>query len=88
MGPRTDVDDVERRKILPLLGLELRPLCRPACSQSLYRLRYPGSFIGSDISLITQFEIMTYLNGNKFYVVTTYQSLKLKVIRKQKKKCN
>jgi hypothetical protein len=30
-------------KILPLLGLELRPLCRSASSQSLYRLRYPGS---------------------------------------------
>jgi hypothetical protein len=27
---------------LPLPGFELRPLCCPACSQSLYRLRYPG----------------------------------------------
>jgi hypothetical protein len=28
---------------LPLPGLEIRPLGRPARSQSLYRLRYPGS---------------------------------------------
>jgi hypothetical protein len=42
-SPRTGVDDVERTKILPLTGLEFRPLGRPARSQSLYRLRYPGS---------------------------------------------
>jgi hypothetical protein len=29
---------------LTLPGLELRPLGRPARSQSLYRLRYPGSY--------------------------------------------
>jgi hypothetical protein len=29
------------RKFLPLPGLELRPLGRPARSQSLYQLRYP-----------------------------------------------
>jgi hypothetical protein len=42
MGPRTGLDNVERRKILPLLGLELRHLGHPPLSQSLYRLRYPG----------------------------------------------
>jgi hypothetical protein len=42
MGPRADLDDVEWRKILPIQGLELRPLGRAAHSQSLYRLRYPG----------------------------------------------
>jgi hypothetical protein len=31
------------RKFLTLPGLELRLLGRPAGSQSLYRLRYPGS---------------------------------------------
>jgi hypothetical protein len=36
------VDDLEKRKFLTLPGLELRPLGSPACSQSLYRLRYPG----------------------------------------------
>jgi hypothetical protein len=34
---------MEKIKISLLPGLELRPLCRPACSQTLYRLRYPGS---------------------------------------------
>jgi hypothetical protein len=28
MGPRTGLEDVESRKILPVSGLELRPLCR------------------------------------------------------------
>jgi hypothetical protein len=37
------MDDVEKKKFLPLLALELRPLGRPARSQSLYRLSYPGS---------------------------------------------
>jgi hypothetical protein len=42
MGPRTGLDDVEIRKILSPPGL--RTLGRPARSQSLYRLRYRGSF--------------------------------------------
>jgi hypothetical protein len=37
------LDDVQKRKFLTLPGIELRPLDRPARSQSLYRLRYPGS---------------------------------------------
>jgi hypothetical protein len=43
VGPRAGLDDVEKRKFLTLPGLELRPLCRPARSQSPYRMRYPGS---------------------------------------------
>jgi hypothetical protein len=43
LGPRAGPDDVEKRKSLTQLGLELRPLGRPACSQSLYRLNYPNS---------------------------------------------
>jgi hypothetical protein len=39
VGPRAGLDYAERRKILRLPGLELRPLGRPASSQSLYRLR-------------------------------------------------
>jgi hypothetical protein len=34
--PRAGLDDVEKTKFLTLLGLELRNLCRPARSQSLY----------------------------------------------------
>jgi hypothetical protein len=43
MGPRTGLDEVERIKFFPLLWLELRPLGNPGHTQSLYRLRYPGS---------------------------------------------
>jgi hypothetical protein len=43
VGPRAGLDYVERRKFLALPGLKLRPLGRPACSQSLYGLLYPGS---------------------------------------------
>jgi hypothetical protein len=45
MGPRGCLDDVEKRKFLTLLGLELRPLNRPAINQWLYRLCYRDSEI-------------------------------------------
>jgi hypothetical protein len=45
MGPRASLDDVEKRKFLTVPGFELRPLGRPARSQLLYRLRYPGPSI-------------------------------------------
>jgi hypothetical protein len=37
MGPRAGLDDVEKRKLLLLPGLELRLLGRPTRGQSLYR---------------------------------------------------
>jgi hypothetical protein len=43
VDPSAGMDGVEKRKYLTLLELELRPLVRPARSQSLYRLSYPGS---------------------------------------------
>jgi hypothetical protein len=43
VGPRTGLNDMKKRKF-SLPGLELRPLGRPARSQSLYRPRYPGSY--------------------------------------------
>jgi hypothetical protein len=43
MGRRTDFEDMERRKILPLPGRGLRHLGHAARKQSLDRLRYPGS---------------------------------------------
>jgi hypothetical protein len=43
VGPRASLHDVEKRKFLTLPGLELRPLGRPARTQTLYRLRYSGS---------------------------------------------
>jgi hypothetical protein len=43
VDPRVTLDDVEKRKFFTLRGLKPRPLGRPARSQSLYRLSYPGS---------------------------------------------
>jgi hypothetical protein len=40
VGPKTSLNDVERRKILPLPEHELLPFGRPARSQSVYRLCY------------------------------------------------
>jgi hypothetical protein len=45
VDPRVGLDDLEKRKFLTLPGLKLRSLGRPARSQSLYRLCYPGSWL-------------------------------------------
>jgi hypothetical protein len=45
VDPRAGLDYVEKRKLLTLPGLEHRPLGTPVLSQSLYRLRYPGSVL-------------------------------------------
>jgi hypothetical protein len=37
------LNNMEKWNFLTLPGLELRPFVRPTRSQSLYRLRYPGS---------------------------------------------
>jgi hypothetical protein len=42
LNPRAGLNDMEKWKFFTLPGLELRSLGRPARSQSLYRLRYPG----------------------------------------------
>jgi hypothetical protein len=39
VGSRIGLNDVEKRKFLTLPELELRPVGRPARSQSLYRIR-------------------------------------------------
>jgi hypothetical protein len=64
VDPRAGLDDLEKRKFLSLPGLELRPLGRPASSQSLYRLRYPGSIIIIMIIII----IMTVTKTPNFAV--------------------
>jgi hypothetical protein len=42
--PSAGLDGVERKEFLTLSEMELRPLSRSVSSQSLYRLRYPGSY--------------------------------------------
>jgi hypothetical protein len=44
VGPRTGLHDMEKKTFLTLPVLKLRRLCRPARSQSLYRIRYAGSY--------------------------------------------
>jgi hypothetical protein len=67
MGSRASLDDVEKRKFLTLPGLELRPLGRLARSQSLYRLRYPGSLSTRVIK-----EIDIQFSKLCFYVYSIY----------------
>jgi hypothetical protein len=43
VGPRVGLEDVEKRKFLTIPGRELRPLGRPARSQSLYDYAILGS---------------------------------------------
>jgi hypothetical protein len=62
VGPRTGMDDVEKRKFLILPGFELRPLGRPVRSLSLYRLRYPGSLklpvpVGQEVGWVPDQEV-------------------------------
>jgi hypothetical protein len=40
VDPRTDLDDMDRRRFLLLLGFKLRPFDPPVYSQSLYRLSH------------------------------------------------
>jgi hypothetical protein len=58
VGLRADLDNVEERKFFALPGLELRPLCLPVHSQSLYRLRYPVSLFGDSINAIKKLQEM------------------------------
>jgi hypothetical protein len=44
-GVQVSPHEVENTKYLTLPEFELRPLGRPARSQSLYRLRSPGSLV-------------------------------------------
>jgi hypothetical protein len=55
-GPRAGLDDAERRNILPLPGLELRPLSWSASTQSLSRLHiYIGLYVCVHFYLSTSF---------------------------------
>jgi hypothetical protein len=63
---RAGLHDVQKKKFFTLPGLELRPLGRPARSQSLYRLSYPGSVI-----LSKQFSFINAdaMSGNRTAIV-------------------
>jgi hypothetical protein len=65
VDPRTGLDDVEKRIFLTLPGLELRTLGLPARSQSLYRLRYPGSLNKTSVLLKTSKKASLKLKAEK-----------------------
>jgi hypothetical protein len=81
---RAGLDDVEKRKFLNLPGLELRPLGRPARSQSLYRLCYPG-FCSVHVPLETQIlyfgQYLNFCTGFQVFLSVTPCSL-VKVYRR------
>jgi hypothetical protein len=56
VGPRAGMDAMENRAFLTLKGIELRPLGRPARSQSLYRPRYRGSQIDTRVLTLYQYD--------------------------------
>jgi hypothetical protein len=64
---RAGLDDVEKRKFLTLMGLELRPLSRPSRSQSLYRPCYPLDLQGLDkiMETLQILYIFLYLYGGE-----------------------
>jgi hypothetical protein len=69
VDPTASMDNVENRKFLTLPGFELRPLGRPAGSQSLYRLRYPGSFC----IITTDLKSFFYIISMKIRVLTVWR---------------
>jgi hypothetical protein len=58
VGTKTGLDMVENKTFLTLLGLELRIHNRPARSQTLYQLRYPGSL--NDVSISSKLSVWKY----------------------------
>jgi hypothetical protein len=85
VDPRGGLDDLENKKFLTLPGLELRPLSRPAHSQSLYRLRYPGSdTYGHDVNISAcslsakkKIGMKTNLKRSNFWNITPRTPLKV-----------
>jgi hypothetical protein len=65
VGPRARLNDMEEKKFLTLLELELPFFSQPACSQLLYWLHYPGTFISSRLMLICIWLIHTGFSHNK-----------------------
>jgi hypothetical protein len=86
VDPRASLDDLEKRKFLTLPGLELRPLGRPARSQSLYRLRYPCSLV-TDVSVETSAWIfrVEYMAGKRNFHILQREDLKPKSVREDER---
>jgi hypothetical protein len=88
VDPRAGLDDLEKRKFLTIPGLELWPLSRPARSQSLYRLSYPGFSLNAlQIYTQLQYEAVLYRTSSNVAVYTSTPFLHNQLrIRKQNEK--
>jgi hypothetical protein len=64
VGPRTGLDAVENRKILPLPGHELRPLGLPTSSQSRSRL----ILTSADEEHLAMYSLISVADG-KYYLL-------------------
>jgi hypothetical protein len=75
---RVDLDDMEKKKFLPLPGLELQPLGYTACSRLLYRLHYPIIFNVDYIFklLIGVFTTFLFLLNITLYIETEVTDIK------------
>jgi hypothetical protein len=71
VGPTAGLDGMKRRRIRPFPGLELRPLCRPARSQSLYRLSYRGSKLW--LGKLLNYQVATDVNTGKAVITDASQ---------------
>jgi hypothetical protein len=77
VDPRAGLDDMEKRKLLSLPGLELRPLGHPDRNQSLYRLSYPGfshltSVLPLNLNLYFDISFATVLREPALYRLHTF----------------
>jgi hypothetical protein len=72
VGLRAGLDNAEKRTCLFLPGLELRQFERLARSQSLYRLRYPGSYYRY---LVTQNNRKSRGVSNRVFRLTLFYSM-------------
>jgi hypothetical protein len=65
--PRNRPENLKKEKILPLMGLDFRYLGLPVCSQSLYILCYPRSFVSYELyelCLNNEYSLNTELKHN------------------------
>jgi hypothetical protein len=81
VDPRGSVDDMEKRKLMTISGLELRPLSRRARSQSLYWLRYvhfPKKIMR--VVIITQLVVLVLVRKNARILVTKQGQIYLAIV--------
>jgi hypothetical protein len=69
VDPRAGLDDVEKRKLLTLPGLELRPLGRYPRSQSVYRLSYPRSNLKQLKHIYLEYPVLNNASGISIYII-------------------